>query len=142
MPGQWSNFQKNFGKAWPFISPLITFAEYGADLIDLTPFSGVFPGVSVYNNMSTFDDPKATTRDKVVAGMKAALTPTEFIPVIGPAINTVGNAVIDAANYMTDVVEGKKDPPPKPADVNARSNPIGTGVSNAVNFFGNMFRRF
>jgi hypothetical protein len=29
-----------------------------------------------------------------------------------------------------------------PADVNARTNPIGVGVNKAVNGIGNFFRRF
>jgi hypothetical protein len=92
--------------------------------------------------LNKIDDPYNTPKDIAVDVAKAAVAPISLIPGVGTALNMGANAVIDAASYMTDVVEGKKDPPPKPADVNARSNPIGTGASNAVYWTGNLFRRF
>jgi hypothetical protein len=56
---------------------------------------------------------------------------TGFIP--NPVIGPVANAVIDTANYFTDLQEGRKDAPPKPADINIRTNPILTGVNNFIN---------
>jgi hypothetical protein len=50
-------------------------------------------------------------------------------PIIGPA----ANSVVYTASYLTDLQEGRKDPPPKPADINNRTNPIGTGVNNFIN---------
>jgi hypothetical protein len=41
--------------------------------------------------------------------------------------------VIDTASYFTDLQEGRKDAPPKPADINSRTNPIGDGVNNFIN---------
>jgi hypothetical protein len=136
MPGQWSNFMKNFGKVFEYIIDSPVF-EAGKRLVP-----GVSVGYDVFSNLNKLDDPNNSPKDIAVDVAKTAVAPLSFIPGVGTALNLGANAVIDAANYMTDVVEGKKDPPPKPADVNARSNPIGTGVSNAVNFFGNMFRRF
>jgi hypothetical protein len=33
-------------------------------------------------------------------------------------INKVGNAVVDSAGYIQDVIEGRRDPPPMPGDIN------------------------
>jgi hypothetical protein len=127
---------KNFGKALSYIteSPIV---EAGKRIIP-----GITAGYDVFKNLSKFDDPNATDRDKVVAGVKAGLAPIGLIPGVGTAINTVGNTIVDTANYLTDVVEGKKDAPPKPADVNMRTNPIGTGASQIVQKAADSIRYF
>jgi hypothetical protein len=136
MAGQWSNFIKNFGKAiYANMSPYIPVAK------KLVGAVGV--GYDIFNNLNKLDDPNRSTRDKTENVIKAALAPTSLIPGIGTIINNVGNAVVDSAGYIQDVMEGKKDPPPMPADINMRSNPIGT-LGNRIfnstpfkNFFGN-----
>jgi hypothetical protein len=136
MPGQWSNFMKNFGKVFNYVvdSPIV---EAGRRVIP-----GVTTAYDVFNNFNKMDDPNNTPKDIAVDAAKAAVAPIALIPGIGTAINYGANAVIDAASYLTDVVEGKKDAPPMPADVNARTNPVGVGVNKAVNGIGNFFRRF
>jgi hypothetical protein len=70
-------------------------------------------------------------------------TPVALIPGVGTAITNVGNAVVDSAGYIQDVLEGRRDPPPLLADINMRSDPIGTNgnkIFNSTpfrNFFGN-----
>jgi hypothetical protein len=136
MPGQWSNFMKNFGKAFEYIidSPVV---EAGRRLVP-----GVSVGYDVFSNLNKLDDPNNSPKDIAVDIAKAAVAPLSFIPGVGTALNLGANAVIDAASYITDVVEGKKDPPPKPADVNARSNPVGTGLSDATYWTTSLFRRY
>jgi hypothetical protein len=41
--------------------------------------------------------------------------------------------VIDTASYFTDLQEGRKNAPPKPADINSRINSIGDGVNKVIN---------
>jgi hypothetical protein len=50
-------------------------------------------------------------------------------PVIVPA----ANLVVDTSSYLTDLQEGRRDAPPKPADINSRTNPIGDGLNKIIN---------
>jgi hypothetical protein len=107
-------------------------------------FDSVGVGYNIFDNLNKLDDPARSVRDKTQDVIKAALAPTAFVPGIGIIINTVGNAVVDSAGYIQDVLEGQKDPPPMPANINSRLNPIGT-VGNKIfnsipfrNFFGNI----
>jgi hypothetical protein len=124
---------KNFGKY------VINSPEVEALRKFITPIS---VGYDIFSNMNKIDDPNNSSKDIAVDAAKAAVAPLALIPGIGTALNYGANAVIDTASYLTDVVEGKKDAPPMPADVNARTNPIGVGVNKAVNGIGNFFRRF
>jgi hypothetical protein len=45
----------------------------------------------------------------------------------------VADAVINTASYLTDFQEGRKDAPPKPEDINTRTNPIRTQINNFIN---------
>jgi hypothetical protein len=133
MPGQVSNFMKNFGKALYSYAPVIkTFLSGGSAAYD------------IYNNLSKFDDPDATVRDKKQAAIKAAIAPVNLVPGVGGIISTVANGVVDGAGYIQDVLDGRKDPPPLPADVNSRTNNIGTIPSKIINStpFLNFFRNF
>jgi hypothetical protein len=127
---------KNFGKAiYSNMTPFIPVAK------KLVGAAGV--GYNIFNNLNKLDDPNRSIRDKTEDVIKAALAPTTLIPGIGSIINTVGNGVVDSAGYIQDVLEGRKDPPPMPADINSRLNPIGM-IGNKIfnstpfrNFFGN-----
>jgi hypothetical protein len=109
---------KNFGKVFNYVvdSPVI---EAGRRIIP-----GLSVGYDIFNNLNKLDDPNNTPKDIAVDIAKAVVAPLGLVPGLG----TVANGVIDTASYLTDVVEGKKDAPPMPADVNARSNPVGVGV--------------
>jgi hypothetical protein len=56
---------------------------------------------------------------------------TSLIPI--PIIAPIATGVVETASYLTDFQEGRKDAPPKPADINNRTNPIGSGVNNFIN---------
>jgi hypothetical protein len=136
MPGQWSNFMKNFAKY------IISSPETEAAL-RIVP--GITVGYDIFNNLNKLDDPNNTPKDIAVDIAKAIVAPTALIPgVAGTVVNKAANAVIDTASYITDFVEGKKDAPPKPADVNNRSNPAGAGLNNVINSspFRTFFSRF
>jgi hypothetical protein len=128
---------KNFGKAiYSNMSPYIPVAKKLVGAVNV--------GYNIFDNLNKLDDPDRSTRDKTQDVIKAALAPTALIPGIGTIINNVGNAVVDSAGYIQDVMEGKKDPPPMPADVNMRTNPIGTLGNKIFNStpFKNFFGRF
>jgi hypothetical protein len=133
MPGQWSNFIKNFGKAiYANMSPYIPVAK------KLVGAVGV--GYDIFNNLNKLDDPNKRMRDKTENVIKAALAPTALISGIGTIINNVGNSVVDSAGYIQDVMEGKKDPPPMQADINMTIGTLGNKIFNSTpfkNFFGN-----
>jgi hypothetical protein len=80
------------------------------------------------------DDPKATQRDKTVDIAKSVVAIAGLIPNpdIGPAVNLV----VEAASYLTDSQEGRHDAPPKPADINSRTNPIGDRVNKIIIYSG------
>jgi hypothetical protein len=136
MPGILSNFMKNFGKAITNLTPYIPIAKKLVGAFDV--------GCNIFNNLNKLDDPNGSSRDKTTDVIKAALAPTSLIPGIGTVINTVGNAVVDSAGYIQDVLEGKKDAPRIPADINARLNPIGTIPNKIFNSvpFRNFFSKF
>jgi hypothetical protein len=48
-----------------------------------------------------------------------------------PGVGIVVSGVSEVAKYVTDVTEGRKDAPPKPADINSKTNP-GGNIPNAV----------
>jgi hypothetical protein len=99
MPGQLSNYLKNFNKVIDHISPYIS--TVGNLLSSLNTARNVFI------NLNKLDDPKARQKDKAVV---AGIIPN---PVIGPA----ANLVVETASYLTDLQEGRRDAPPKPADI-------------------------
>jgi hypothetical protein len=138
MPGKLSNFMKNFDKIKDYLltSPYVQFAQ--------TFVPAVFAGYNLYNNLNKLDDPNATSKDKAVNIAKAILAPTSLIPGLeGTVASTLAKGAVDAASYVTDVMEGKKDAPPKPADVNMRTNQIGSMPNQIINsvpfrkFYGN-----
>jgi hypothetical protein len=84
------------------------------------------------------------TKDKIVSGLHMITSPLALIPGIGSTTSLVANNVIDTASYITDVLEGRKDPPPLPADIHNRDNPIATLPNKIVNsnVFKNYFSNF
>jgi hypothetical protein len=52
----------------------------------------------------------------------------------------VGNA----APYITDVIEGRKEAPPVGADIHSKINPIGNVANKVIksSLFNNFFRNF
>jgi hypothetical protein len=115
---------KNFNKVIDYVNPYVS--TVGKLLGSLGT------ACSVFTNLNKLDDPKATQKDKAVNISKAVTAAvTGFIP--NPVIGPVANAVIDSASYLTDFQEGRKDAPPKPEDINTRTNPIRTGVNNFIN---------
>jgi hypothetical protein len=82
-------------------------------------------------SLNKLDDPKATQKDKAIDIAKSVATINGLIP--NPVIGLAANIVVDTASYLTDLQEGRRDAPPKPADINSRTNPIGEGVNNFIN---------
>jgi hypothetical protein len=120
MPGQLSNFMKNFGKfIYNESQPFIKSAKILKD--------GIIAGGNVFWNFNKLDDPNINDSEKVSAIFNIATTPLSLIPVVGPILDITGNL----APYISDVIEGRKDPPPIGADIHSKINPIGS-VANKV----------
>jgi hypothetical protein len=79
--------------------------------------------------MNKLDDPNLTDTEKGKAIFEVITAPLAAVSGVG----TVVSGVADAAEYVSDVIEGKKDAPPKPADVNSKNNPGGNIPNNVVN---------
>jgi hypothetical protein len=75
--------------------------------------------------LNKLDDPNRSVRNKTQDVIKATFALTVLIPGFGTVINNVDNAVMDSAEYIQDVMEGRKDHPLMPADINTSLNPIG-----------------
>jgi hypothetical protein len=152
MPGQFSNFMKNFGKAMfsNVVLPLYDTASSISEYVDpttmssvLAPLGGLGTGFNIYWNLNKLDDPGASVRDKTQDVIKAAIAPTSLIPVVGPVVNALGNLVVDGAGYIQDVIEGKKDPPAKGEDIHGK-DPVANMGSTIFNStpFKNFFTNF
>jgi hypothetical protein len=112
MPGQLSNFMKNFGKllaSEPFIET--------AKILN----NGLLIGGDVFWNLNKLDDPKISDSQKASAIFNASVAPLSVVPVVGP----ITKVVSQLAPYVTDVIEGRRDAPVVGADVNSKINPIG-----------------
>jgi hypothetical protein len=95
---------KNFGKM--ISTNLALYAPIASKLLGAES-----AGYNIYNNLSKLDDPKASVRDKTQDVIKAAFAPVPLVPGVGTVIANVGNAVVDSAGYIQDVLEGRRDPP-------------------------------
>jgi hypothetical protein len=105
---------KNFGKAiYSNIEPYISVAK------NIGGAGGV--GYNIFNNLNKLDDPNRSTRDKTQDVIKAAIAPVALVPGVGSEIEQLANGVVDSAGYIQDVMEGRKDPPPKGADINGKN---------------------
>jgi hypothetical protein len=141
MVGQIHNFLKKFEKFRGFIeNPAIREAVDIASKIKTT-------GTTAYDLFkygNQLDEPGLSTKDKIVAGLHMATAPLALVPGIGSTASLIANNVIDGASYITDVLEGRKDAPPLPADIH--NNPISALPNKIVNssifkdFFGNFGR--
>jgi hypothetical protein len=118
MPGQWSNFRKNFEKAFNIAEPYIKVAKRLGQ-------SATIAG-DVFWNMNKLDDPNLSGTEQGKAIFDTITAPLSVVPGLG----TVVSGVSEAAKYIADVTEGKKDAPPK-SDV--RGNPIGDIPNTIVN---------
>jgi hypothetical protein len=129
MPGQLSNFMKNFGK---FIlnesQPFIKSAKILKD--------GILAGGNVFWNFNRLDDPKINDSEKASAIFNIVTTPLSFIPIVGQMTDIVSNLT----PYITDVIEGRKDPPPIGVDIHLKINPIGSVANKIVK--SSTFNRF
>jgi hypothetical protein len=123
MLGQLNNYLKNFNKVIDYVSPYVS--TVGNLLSSLNTARNVFV------NLNKLDDPKETQKDKAVDIAKAAAAIAGLIP--NPVIGPAATLVVDTASYLTDLQEGRRDAPPKPADINSRTNPIGDGVNKVIN---------
>jgi hypothetical protein len=133
MPGQLSNFLKNFGKL--IYTEAQPFFEAGKILKD-----GLLPGGTIFWILNKLDDPKINDSEKASAIFNAVTTPLSFIPVVGTMTDIVGSL----APYITDVIEGRKDPPPVGADIHSKINPIGNFANKVIKSptFNRFFRRW
>jgi hypothetical protein len=123
MPGQPSNYLKNFNKIIDYVNAYVF--TVGNLLSSLNVARNVF------TNLNKLNDPKATQKDKAVNISKSIAAVSSLIP--NPVIAPVATGVVETASYLTDFQEGRKDAPPKPVDINNRTNPIGSGVNNFIN---------
>jgi hypothetical protein len=133
MPGQLSNFMKNFGKL--IYRETQPFFKVGKILND-----GLSIGGEVFWNLNKLDDPKINDAEKASAIFNTVKTPLSLIPVEGTMAEIAGTV----APYITDVIEGRKDAPPVGYDIHSKINPIGN-VANKVTkspLFNNFFRNW
>jgi hypothetical protein len=90
MPGQLSNYLKNFNKVIDYVNPYVSTAGKLLGSLGTAYF--------VFTNLNKLDDPNATQKDKAVDISKAVTAAvTGFIP--NPVIGPVTNAVIDTASF-------------------------------------------
>jgi hypothetical protein len=123
MPGQLSNYLKNFNKVIDYVSPYVSAVS--------NLLSSLNTARNVFVNLNKLDNPKATQKDKAVEIAKSVAAIAGLIP--NPIIGPAANLVVETASYLTDLQEGRRDVPPKPADINSRTNPIGDGVNKVIN---------
>jgi hypothetical protein len=83
----------------------------------------------VFNDLNKIDY-EDNLKDKIVDGIKGGLDIVGLVPGVGTVVEKVGDAVVDTASYLTDIATGKKDAPPKGADIN--SNIIGDLPHNVL----------
>jgi hypothetical protein len=112
---------KNFNKVIDYVNPYVF--TVGKLLGSLGT------AYSVFTNLNKLDDPNATQKNK--ANQNSYSRSYWFYT--KSCHSPVANAAIDTASYLTDLQEGKRDAPPKPADINSRTNPIGDGVNKIIN---------
>jgi hypothetical protein len=84
-------------------------------------------GGNVFWNMNKLDDQNLTDTEKGKAIFNVITAPLVTVPGVGTVVSGVG----DAAEYVSDVISGKKDAPPKLADINSKNNHHGN-IPNAV----------
>jgi hypothetical protein len=123
MPGQLSNYLKNFNK---IIDDVNTYMSAVGNLL-----SSLKVARNVFTNLNKLDDNSRTSKDKAVDTAKAAAVVTSLIP--NPIIAPITTGVVETASYLTDFQEERKDALPKPTDINNRTNSIGSGVKNVIN---------
>jgi hypothetical protein len=133
MPGQLSNFMKNFGKL--IYTEAKPFFKVGKILND-----GLSIGGEVFWNLNKLDDPKINDAEKASAIFNTVTAPLSLVPVVGTMTEIVGVA----APYITDVIEGRKDAPPVGADINSKINTIGNVANKVIksSLFNNFFRNW
>jgi hypothetical protein len=148
MVGQLSNFVKSFDKFrgiinTPGFQDIINFAKEVIGIAkDVKPlFDGITVGYDIFKNLNKLDNPKADSKDKAVNITKAILAPTSLIRI--PGIQTIGNALVDTADFLADVSMGKKDMPSfqkndsnNNAVMNGATKIIQGPVKNFFNKFG------
>jgi hypothetical protein len=96
MVGQFSNFMKSFGKAFDYIKDSSLFEA--RKLL----YSPIMTGIKVFNELNKIDY-EDNLKDKIVDGIKGGLDIIGMVPGVGTAIETVGDAVVDTASYLTDI---------------------------------------
>jgi hypothetical protein len=114
MPGQIANYTRNFSKIVDYVRPYINVLN--------KVLGSIGTAYSIFTNLNKLHDPNATQKDKAVDIAKAAPALTSLIP--NPIIAPIATRVVEAASYLTDLQEGRKDAPPKPENVNTRTNPM------------------
>jgi hypothetical protein len=133
MPGQLSNFMKNFGKL--IYTEAQPFFKAGKILKD-----GLSIGGEVFWNLNKLDDPKINNAEKASAIFNTVTAPLSLVPVVGTMTEIPGAA----APYITDVIEGRKDAPPVGADIHSKINPIKNVANKVIKspLFNNFFRNW
>jgi hypothetical protein len=121
MLGQLSNYMKNFSKIIDYVNRYISTVSNLLGSLNVAR--------NVFTNLNKLDDPNATQKDEAVDIAKAVAAITSLIP--NPIRGPIANGVVETVSYLTDFQEGRKDA--KPADINNRTNPIGTSVNNFIN---------
>jgi hypothetical protein len=106
MPGQLANYIKNVGK---FV------IDEGGPFLGL--LNGLGTGLNIFWNLKKFDDPNLSDSEKGEAIFNTITVPLSFVPIV----NTMVGLTSLMAPYISDVILGKKDPPPISGDVNSHN---------------------
>jgi hypothetical protein len=128
MPGQLSNLLKNFDRAKGFFTTLMN-NDYVKALVPI-----IGGGLTAYdliergNKIDHETNPKDIAAD--AAHMAVDILTLPLPPVVGAVAGKIADSVIDSASYLTDVYYGRKDPPPKAADIHGRNGP--GNIANTV----------
>jgi hypothetical protein len=133
MPGQLSNFMKNFRKL--IFTEAKPFFKVGKILND-----GISIGGEVFWNLNKLDDPEINDAEKASAIFSTVTTPLSLIPVVGTMAEIAGTV----APYITDVIKGRKDVFPVGSDIHSNINPIGNVANKVIKspLFNNFFRNW
>jgi hypothetical protein len=99
--------------------------DIGSGIGEVAP--ALMTGYNIFSHLSKLDDPNANKPKEII---QAALAPISLIPGVGLIANAA-SAGMDAADYLNDVITGRKDAP-EIGDI-AQKNPVAVLPNKVIN---------